>query len=152
MLKLRKIKPIGCQVLVTENLYGWDDFDEAGIIIHKRGDLKTYQEVIAVGDDVKFVKPGDVVEINLYKYAVFKEDPNSVKAMADNPIVGLRLNEVKMTGVDDEEVTCMLIDQRDVTYILEDYSEVTYEQKKHKLINIEKPKSKLILPNKSVKL
>ena len=139
-------------MLVTENLYGWDDFDEAGIIIHKRGDLKTYQEVIAVGDDVKFVKPGDVVEINLYKYAVFKEDPNSVKAMADNPIVGLRLNEVKMTGVDDEEVTCMLIDQRDVTYILEDYSEVTYEQKKHKLINIEKPKSKLILPNKSVKL
>ena len=68
MLKQKMIKPVGCQVLVTENLYGWDDFDESGLIIHKRGDLKHYQEVIAVGDDVKWVKPGDVVAINFYKY------------------------------------------------------------------------------------
>ena len=97
MLRLKKVKPIGCQVLVTKNLYGWDDFMEGGILVHKRGDLKTYQEVIAVGDDVKFVKPGDTVEINFYKYAVFKEDTNSVKAMHDNSIVELRLNEVELT-------------------------------------------------------
>lgn len=149
MLELRKIKPIGCQVLVSENLYGWDDFDESGLIIHKRGDIKSYQEVIAVGDDVKFVKPGDVVEVNLYKYAVFKEDPNSIKAMEDNPIVGLRLNEVEMIGENNESVTCMIIDQRDVKYILEDFKEVTYKNKK--LITIEQPAHKLILPNNRVK-
>ena len=110
MLKLKKIKPIGSQVLVTKNLYGWDDFMEGGVLIHKRGDLKDYQEVLSVGDDVRFVKPGDVVKINLYKYAVFKEDPNSVKAMADNPIVGLRLNEVEMVDVEGEPVMCFLID------------------------------------------
>lgn len=148
MLKLKKIKPIGSQVLVTKNLYGWDDFMEGGVLIHKRGDLKDYQEVLSVGDDVRFVKPGDVVKINLYKYAVFKEDPNSVKAMADNPIVGLRLNEVEMVDVDGESVMCFLIDQRDVDYILEDYSEETYKAKK--LVVVDKPVKKLILPNNKI--
>lgn len=148
MLKLKKIKPIGNQVLVTKNLYGWDDFMEGGVLIHKRGDLKDYQEVLSVGDDVRFVKPGDVVKINLYKYAVFKEDPNSVKAMADNPIVGLRLNEVEMVDVDGEPVMCFLIDQRDVDYILEDYSEETYKAKK--LVVVDKPVKKLILPNNKI--
>ena len=148
MLKLKKIKPIGSQVLVTKNLYGWDDFMEGGVLIHKRGDLKDYQEVLSVGDDVRFVKPGDVVKINLYKYAVFKEDPNSVKAMADNPIVGLRLNEVEMVDVDGEPIMCFLIDQRDIDYILEDYSEETYKAKK--LVVVDKPVKKLILPNNKI--
>lgn len=151
MLKLRKIKPIGCQVLVTENLYGWDDFDESGLIIHKRGDLKTYQEVIAVGDDVKFMKPGDVVEINLYKYCEFENDPNSVKVNGSNKVVNIHLNEIEMTGTDGEPVTCFLIDQRDVKFILEDFEEVTYEKSKHKLIQVEQPKTKLILPDNKIR-
>ena len=150
MLKVKKIKPIGCQVLVTENLYGWDDFDESGLIIHKRGDLKTYQEVIAVGDDVKMVKPGDVVEINLYKYCSFENDESSIKVNGTNKVVNIHLNEIEMTGEDDEPVTCFLIGQRDVKYILEDFKEVTYEQKKHKLIQIKQPKTKLILPNNKI--
>lgn len=152
MLKVKKIKPIGCQILVTENLYGWDDFNEAGLIIHKRGDLKTYQEVIAVGDDVKMVKPGDVVEINLYKYCSFENDENSIKVNGTNKIVSLHLNEVEMTSADDEPVTCFLIDQRDIKFILEDFEEVTYEQKKHKLIQVKQPNKKLILPENKIKV
>ena len=150
MLKIKSIKPIGSQILVSKNLYGWDDFDASGLIMHKRGDLKTYQTVLSVGSDVRFVKPGDVVEINFYKYAVFKEDPNSVKAMADNPIVGLRLNEVELTDDNNEPVSCLLIDQRDVQYILEDFKECTYA--KDKEIIVEKPKTNLILPSDRVKL
>lgn len=153
MLKVKRIKPIGCQVLVTENLYGWDDFDESGLIIHKRGDLKSYQEVIAVGDDVKFVKPGDTVEINFYKYCSFKEDNNSIKVNGSNDVVDIRLNEIELTGENDEPVNCFLIDQRDIKYILEEgfFEEVTYEQHKHKLIQIEKPKTKLILPDNKIR-
>lgn len=148
MLKLKTIKPLFSQILVTENLYGWDDKDASGIIIHKKGDLKSYQQVIAVGDDVKFIKPGDTVQVNLYKYAIFKEDPNSVKAMADNPIVGLRLNEVELTDENDEPLTAFLIDQRDVQYIMTDFEEVVYNDK-DELIKVDKP-SKLILPNKKL--
>lgn len=149
MLNLRRIKPVGSQVLVTEELYGWDDENAAGIIVNKKGDLKSYQTVIAVGDDVKFVKPGDLVEINLYKYAIFKEDPNSVKAGADNPIVGLRLNEVEMVNKDGEYTPCFIIDQREVKYIIEDYDEVRYN-KKDELVKI--PKKKLILPSRRIKV
>lgn len=152
MLKLKKVKPIGCQVLVTENLYGWDDFDEAGLIIHKRGDLKFYQEVLAVGDDVKFVKPGDVVAINFYKYCKFEHDENSIKVNGVNKIVSINLNEVEMVGENDEPVTCVLIDQRDVQYIMEDFKEVTYEKKKHTIIEVVPPKKKLILPDNKIKV
>jgi DNA-binding LytR/AlgR family response regulator len=137
---------------VTENLYGWDDFDESGLIIHKRGDLKTYQEVIAVGDDVSFVKPGDVVEINLYKYCSFENDENSIKVNGTNKIVNLHLNEIEMVGTDGESVTCFLIDQRDIKFILDDFEEVTYEQNKHRLIQVKQPKTKLILPNNKIKV
>lgn len=144
MLKLRKIKPIFSQVLVTEDLYGWDDKNAAGIIVHKKGDLKTHQKVLAIGDDVKTVKPGDLVEVNLYKYAVFKEDPNSVKAMADNPMVGLRLNEVELTDENDESVYAFIIDQRDIKYIITDSEEFAYNDKDDKPV--------IILPNTNLRL
>lgn len=149
MLQIKRIKPVGCQVLVTSNVYGFDDPNAAGIITegHQKGDLKPFQEVIAVGDDVKFVKPGDTVMINFFKYAVFKEDPNSVKALADNPIVGFRLNKVEMWS---EEhgiyFDCILIDQRDVKYVIEDYDEIKYEGEDG-VVKVEKPKVNLILPN-----
>ena len=149
MLRIKEIKPMGCQVLVTENLYGWDDFDESGLIIHKRGDLKLYQEVIAVGDDVKYVKPGDVVAINFYKYCEFKNSENSVKVNGLNEIVAIHLNEVEMVDTEGEPVTCILIDFRDIQYILKDFDEVTYN-KKDKLVKVPKPK-KLILPDNKIK-
>lgn len=151
MLKLRKIKPIGSQVLVTENLYGWDDKNESGIILHNRGDVKTYQEVIAVGKDVTFTKPGDIVEINFYKYAELDRDPDSLKSIVGSSrMVNLRLNEVEMEGTDGNSVTCFLIDQRDIKYILEDYDEVTYKEKKE--ILVKQPEVKLILPDNKIKV
>lgn len=149
MLKLKEIKPLFSQVLVTENLYGWDNRDEYGVITATKGDIKPYQTVIAVGDDVKHVKPGDVVAINFYKYAEFKEDPNSVKAINGNSMVKLHLNEVKLTNEEGEEVTCFIIDVRDIKYILADYEEVTYN-KDNELITVAQPKVNLILPNKKV--
>jgi hypothetical protein len=142
MLKLKKAKPIGSQVIVTKNLYDWDDFQE-GILIHKRGDLKSYQQVVAIGDDVKWVKPGDFVEVNFYKYAVLKEDAASVKATYDNPIVGFRLNEIDMVDKKNKEYSCILIDQRDIRYIMEDFEESHCENST--TISVDGPKQ-LILP------
>jgi len=150
MLKIKKIRPVGCQVLVTKNLYGWDDFNEAGILIHQRGDIKSYQTVLAVGDDVKWVKPGDVVEINFYKYCEFQDDENSIKVNGVNQVVSLHLNVVEMVDKDGEPVDCFLIDQRDVKYILEDSEEVTY--KDNTLIEVKQPKQQLILPDNKLKV
>ena len=125
MLNLKKITPIGSQVLVTKNLYEWDDFNEMGLVVHQRGEIKSYQTVLAVGSDVKFVKVGDVVEINYYKYVILKDDQNSVKAISDNnSIIDLRLNEVDLVDDRGNPYTAFLIDQRDVKYIMEDYEDV----------------------------
>ena len=150
MLKLKEIKPLFSQVLVTEELYGYDDRDSSGIIMAKKGDIKPYQTVIAVGDDVKYVKPGDVVAINFYKYAEFKEDPNSVKAIGGNTMVKLHLNEVTLTNDDNEDIACFIIDVRDIKYIILDKEEVVYN-KKDELIEVPKP-NKLILPNSKLRV
>ena len=92
------------------------------------------------------------MEINFYKYCSFENDENSIKVNGTNKIVNLHLNEVELTGTDDEPVACFMIDQRDIKFILEDFEEVTYEQSKHKLIQIKQPKSKLILPNNKIKV
>lgn len=150
MLELRKIKPVFSQVLVTEDVYGYDDHNASGIITAVKGDIKPYQTVIAVGDDVKSVKPGDVVAINYYKYAELQEDPNSVKAMEGNKMVKLHLNEVELTNDEGETVTCFLIDQRDIKYVLDDYREVVYNSK-DELVPVGKRK-RLILPNTKLQL
>lgn len=144
MLELRKIKPVFSQVLVTEELYGYDDRNEAGIITAVKGDVKPYQRVIAVSDEVKCVKPGDIVAINFYKYAELKEDPNSIKAMGGNSVVSLRLNEVELTDDKGESQMCFIIDQRDIKYVIEDSKEITYTQKDDKPV--------IILPNTNLTL
>ena len=142
MLVVKEIKPVFNQVLVTENLYEQDDRDHSGIIIAKKGDIKPFQTVIAVGDDVKGIKPGDMVSINFYKYAEFKEDPNSVKAIGGNTMVKLHLKEVVLTDDEGKEKVCFLIDARDVNYILTDAQEVFIEAKKNK--------ANIIMPNKKI--
>ena len=101
--------------------------------------------------DVTFTKPGDVVEINFYKYAELDRDPDSVKSITGSSrMVSLRLNEVDLEGTDGKPVTCFLIDQRDIKYILEDYDEVTYREKKE--ILVKQPEVKLILPDNKIQV
>lgn len=148
MLKLKEVKPVFNQVLVTEELFGYDDKDHAGIIVHNKGDIKPYQRVVAVGNDVKNVKPGDMVAINFYKYVELQEDENSLKALRGNKIVRLRLNEVELTDENDELLTCFIIDERDIKYIMSDYEEVAYKDDD---TTIKMPNgNNLIVPNKKI--
>lgn len=151
MIKLKEIKPLFSQVLVTEELYGYDDKNAAGIIVAKKGDIKPCQTVIAVGEDVKYVKPGDYVSINFYKYAEFKEDPNSVKSLGGNTVVRLHLKEVELVNENGEDVTCFLIDVRDINYVVKDYEEVVYNDNDD-LVKVQKPQVNLILPNTKIKV
>lgn len=151
MLNIRRIKPIGSQVLVTEEIYGYDDVNPAGIIVHRKGDLKYHQQVIAVGDDVRFVKPGDIVEINFYKYAETRYEKGSLKELEDTTVVKLRLNEVDLVDENNELVPCFIIDERDVRYILEDFDEVTYNNKDEEEL-ISGHRKQLILPSNRILL
>lgn len=149
MLRIRKMKPMFSQVLVTEEYYGYDVYNAAGIITATKGDIKEYQRVVAVGEGVTNVKPGDMVVINYYHYAEFKNDPNSIKAIDGNSVVKLHLNEVVLTDENGEDMPCFLIDCREIKYVLEDFDEVNYS-KDDSLITI--PKKNIILPSKDIKI
>ena len=68
MYKIKKIKPMFNQVVTTMDMYR-DVIRNSGVIDAARSNtIKEYQTVIAVGDAVRSVKPGDVVFINPRRY------------------------------------------------------------------------------------
>lgn len=119
MLKIKKIKPLYSNILVTGNKYE-DDVRENGVIVASKGDLKLYQKVLATGSMVRDIKEGDMIMFNPGKYAVMKYDPNSLKDDMDmNKVVKWNLPWVT---VDDEKGNpreCLLLTDRDVQFVFE---------------------------------
>jgi hypothetical protein len=76
--------------------------------------------VIAVGNAVRDISPGEVVCINPIRYAQYKHNKNSLKDLAaDNPVVGYNFNVVEIDGKD-----CLLLHDQDIRYVVEEYEDV----------------------------
>lgn len=119
MLKIKKIKPMLSGIVTTGEKFE-EDMYEKGIIIAYKGDLKTYQKVIAVGSMVRDINVGDQVMINTLNYAVRKYDPNSIKNDFDmNKIIEYRFNWVKIEDKDGKLKECLLLSDRDILFVFE---------------------------------
>ena len=109
-------------IVTTMNSYEDDVVTASGLIDtrKRKGALKEYQTVIAVGNAVRDIFPGDVVCINPIRYAQYKHNKDSLKDLAtDNPITGYNFNVVEIDGKD-----CLLLHDQDIRYVIEDYEEV----------------------------
>ena len=109
-------------IVTTMNTYEEDVTMASGLLDTRKqkGALKEYQTVIAVGNAVRDIFPGDVVCINPIRYAQYKYSKNSLKDLAtDNPITGYNFNVVEIDGKD-----CLLLHDQDIRYVIEDYEEV----------------------------
>ena len=118
MLKIKSIKPLFTSILTTGEKYS-EDMRENGIIVANKGDLKTYQTVLAVGPSIRDINVGDKVMIDMMHFAVMKYDPNSLKNDMDlNKAVKWNIPWVV---IDDENGThdCLLISDRDVKFVFE---------------------------------
>lgn len=107
-------------IVTTMDVYE-DDVVSGSLIdtSKQKGTLKEYQTVIAVGNAVRDIKPGEIVCINPIRYAQHKHDKNSLKSsMGSNPIVGYNFNVVEIDGKD-----CLLLHDQDIRYVIEDYEE-----------------------------
>ena len=62
MLHIKKIKPMFNHLLLTADRFE-KDVVESGIIVAKKGDLKLWQTVVAIGSTVRDIKVGDKVMI-----------------------------------------------------------------------------------------
>ena len=122
MKVLKKIKPLWNQVITTMNLYEKDNYKN-GVLDRARmkGSIKEYQTVIAVGDLVKNIKPGDEVCIDPTRYTVMKHDEKSLKngVIGDNMTVGYRFNTINLDGKE-----CLKLFDQDIAFIIEESEDV----------------------------
>lgn len=109
-------------ILTTMDLYKEDQTINGIIDASKQsGTLKEYQRVIAVGDTVRNIKEGDLVNINPKRYAQIKHKKGSLNdgIVQDNPVVNYNFNTVEVDG----KQLLVLYDQ-DINFIIEDSEEV----------------------------
>jgi hypothetical protein len=117
MLKIKEIKPLFTNILVTGNVYEQDE-KENGLIVAKKGDLKLYQTVLAIGSMIRDIKVGDQVMINPKDYAKTQYDPNSVKEdMGMNKVIGYVMPWVTIDCEDGSQQKCLLLKDRDIEYV-----------------------------------
>lgn len=119
MLHIKKIKPLYTAIVTTGNRFEKDMMD-GGLIVAKKGDLKNWQEVVAVGTTVRDIKVGDMVMINPANYVVRRYSKDSVQNdMDNNPVLRYEFNWVTMDNEYGEPEDYLLLNDRDVLYVFE---------------------------------
>lgn len=134
MLHVTKIKPTFNHVLVTGDTFE-KDMISGGVIVAKKGDLKLWQTVVAVGPMVRSIEVGDKVMIIPDHFAVKKYNKNSVQNDLDNnPVLSYNF---PLETIDDAEGAphdFLYISDNDVRYVFEG------EEKEESLLIPGKPK------------
>lgn len=126
-INLKKVRPIFNGILITANIEELAE-PQIGKIINPdaiRRSVKLVQTVVAVGESVRAVKPGDVVYMNYDRYAVrkYKDENNGLKEeMAEfykMGIIAYQFNEIIIDGVPH-----LLVFENDVRFIVEEMEEI----------------------------
>lgn len=119
MLHIKKIKPLFGNIVTTGNKYT-EDMRSGGLITAKKGDLKLYQTVLAVGSLVRDIQPGDVVMIDASHFERRMYDKNSLQNDLDNnKIVRYEFNWVQIDDENGVPQDCLFMSDRDILYVFE---------------------------------
>ena len=127
-MKLKKIKPLYTRVITTADRYEEIQYYGSLVDVTKTaGAVKEIQKVIAVGDSVRNIKVGDIVQINPINYKVTKFDPNSIKEDFDmNKVVRYDIPMIELDGK-----VCLMLQDRDIDFVVEEYEEEPVIVKPH---------------------
>lgn len=119
MLHIKKITPLFTGIVTTGNRFE-KDYKSNGIIIAKKGTLKSWQKVLAVGSTVRDIKVGDMVMIDASNYAVRRYSKDSIQNdMDNNPTLQYKFNWVTIDDENGNPQECLLLNDRDIQYIFE---------------------------------
>lgn len=119
MLHIKKIKPMFDHLLVTADRFE-KDMTEGGVIIAKKGDLKLWQTVVAVGSVVRDIKVGDQVMIIPEHFALKRYSKDSVQNdMDNNPTLKYIFPFETMDDKNGNPLSYLYISDRDVKYVFE---------------------------------
>lgn len=133
MIKVKKIRPMFTALITSMDCYDTDTVTGGGILdpTKKKGTIKEYQKVVAVGPQVRDIKVGDLVCIDATRFAVRKHKDNSLKTDIEgsNPVLEYRFDIVEM-----DDKPHLLLQDRDIQFIIEEYDII--EDKKPVTSNI----------------
>lgn len=119
MLRIKKIKPMFTSIVTTADRFE-KDFTQGGLIVAKKGDLKVWQRVIAIGNSVRDINVGDMVMINIANYAVKRYSKDSIQNdMDNNPRIRYNFNWVTIDDKEGNPMDCLLLNDRDILYSFE---------------------------------
>ena len=119
MLHITKIKPRANYMLVTADTFD-KDMIEKEVIVAKKGDLKLWQSVLAIGPMIRNIEIGDKVMINPMKYAVRKYNQNSVQNDLDNnPVLSYNFPFETIEDSEGNPQECLYISDDAVKYAFE---------------------------------
>ena len=124
MLEVKKARPTFNGVFVTYDRFEKDQFDKNGLLVFSKGTVKPWQRVVAVGPFVKTVKEGDLVKVNLGRYAIERYEENSIKRdLMEKKIIGYKFPFEYIDGV-----KYMHIQDNDIMVIYDEAEEVEYDK------------------------
>ena len=121
MLHITEIKPTYNHLLVTGDTFD-KDMIQGGVIVAKKGDLKLWQKVVAIGPSVRDVKVGDMVMIIPDHFAVKKYNKNSVQNDLDNnPILTYNFPFETIDDKKGDPHEYLYISDQDIRYVFKGY-------------------------------
>ena len=123
MFKIKKVRPLFTNVIVTSQKYVGETKTAGGILLDTTrmdGGLNPYQTVYAVGPMCHDVKEGDVVKINFKRYVKTKHIPGAIDEAENKQFDNMTLvYEVPMIVIDGVEY--LNIQNSDIEYVVEDF-------------------------------
>ena len=118
---VKKITPRYTSVLTTMDIYDSKELQrQSGIIDTTKQvmSVKEFQKVIAIGDMVRGIKPGDIVAFSPKAYEKKKYQDGSLKdgIIKMNPTIDYDFPIVIL-----DNIPYLLLQDRDITYVVNDY-------------------------------
>lgn len=125
MFKITKVRPMFTGVITTANKYVGNISTDSGLILPSKmdGQLNLYQWVVSVGPMVTGVKEGDIVRINLKRYAVVEHAKGSLDAANNIQHDDMQMKyEIPMIPINGKDY--LFLQNNDIEYVVEGYEGV----------------------------
>lgn len=110
-------------LITTMDTYEEDVYNPSGLIdiTKKKGGLKEYQKVVAVGSQVRDIEVGDIVCINPSRFGIKQHKEGTLKdgVITDNPIIKYNFDVIEMN-----DNQYLLLQDRDIDFIITEWEEV----------------------------
>ena len=121
MFKILEVKPMFTGVITTAKRYVGDMTTKGGLLLDTskmEGTMNPFQTVIAAGDMVKDLKPGDIVNINFKRYKKTVHAPGAIENNITSDNMSITY-EIPMIELGDQEA--LFLQNSDIEFIVTKY-------------------------------